>query len=121
MEPIKEIFVKHDMVKMDRQSPLFRLVTLLTFAFLFGVILFPGAGTTQIADCDEKCGENCDDHGESVCNCIDCPLITIVFEIPCSGREPLQTIQFYSIINRSIDVECEFFDRLDRPPRPLLS
>ncbi len=94
------------------RTAIFRFVAGLTIVFLFAVMLLPTEAGALETDCDD-----CNDHGESVCGCIGCPPVTLAYEMPLPEYD--QTLNFlaYYLINSSTDFKCDFFDRLDRPPR----
>ncbi|MCP4704446.1 MAG: hypothetical protein GY865_07535 [candidate division Zixibacteria bacterium] len=100
---------------------IFRFVAVLTMIFMIGVMLFPAIAGTLETDRDEcKDCENCDDcknHDNTVCGCIGCPSITLAYEIPLQVFDPILNVLAYDIINISNDFKCNFFDRLDRPPK----
>ena len=105
------------MLKTIRNPSSFHFILALSFVFILGIFFLPTMSGAEVADCDK----GCDDHGESVCGCLGCPPVTIVCEIPYREHNPRQTVHLYSIFNCSIDLEREFFDRLDRPPQIFLS
>lgn len=100
------------MLKTGHKSVFFSLVLALSFVFLFGILLLPTVTGTQEADCDD-----CNDHGKSVCGCFGCPPVTLAYDMPLPDYSPAMNVLAYNTTNISNDFKCDFFDRLDRPPR----
>jgi len=108
------------MSKKDYKIVLFRFVTALTLVLLLAVPLLPTVISVQKSDCKKECGDNCKDHGKSVCGCIGClpasiGYVTNIFE----DSYTLKVIEC-SVIDSYIDIEYELPTRLDRPPRTIL-
>ncbi len=103
------------MAKNKHKTIIFRFVAGLTIIFLFGAMLFPAIAETLESDCDDC--DDCNDHGKSVCGCFGCPPVTLAYEMPLPDYSPVLNVLAYNRINISNDFKCDFFDRLDRPPR----
>lgn len=104
------------MAIIDGKTVLFRFVTTLTFVLLFGVLLLPSVITPQVVDCDD----NCTAPYESVCICIGCTSIVLGIENLLPTYSHARNVLAYSIITPSIDIQSEWRDRVDRPPKALL-
>ncbi|MBU8933438.1 MAG: hypothetical protein KOO62_05470 [candidate division Zixibacteria bacterium] len=122
MEPIRGFGVEAIMAEKDCKTILFRFVAALTLVLLLVAPLLPAPTGAQVSACDDC--DDCDDHddgdGESVCGCIGCLPVTVACVSDFSEDSYTLDAITYSIINPFIDIECEFFDRVDRPPQTLL-
>jgi len=88
-----------------------------SLAFFFGFLVLPTLSGIEHCDCEN----GCDDHGSPVCDCIGCFPVSPACEVLVLGLNPVVHVSSLSTIDRDNGHKCEFFDRLDRPPRFPLS
>lgn len=82
---------------------------------LLVIVAFLTSGYVEAfaGDCDEGCLEYC----ASVCGCFNCPppLVTIV--MAHSNQVVLPVILSWSALGLNLELEQEWFEGIDRPPR----
>ena len=106
------------MDKNTHKIAILRFVAGLTVALLFGVLLLPIVAGALGTDCDtcDDCDE-CKDCEKSVCACVVCPPVTLAHEVHIVEHDHTLNVRSYDILDPSDNFNCDFFARLDRPPR----
>jgi hypothetical protein len=104
------------MLKSFQKSELFRFLFGMGLIFVFGILILPVVTEAQEFECEQEC----DDHAESVCDCIGCVPTSPACEISALDFSHSLNITSFSFADHNDGSKFELVDRLDRPPQDLL-
>lgn len=105
------------MSKKNCKEVLYRFATILTCVMLLAVLLLPAVISSQESGCKDACGNDCEDHGESVCGCFGCLPTTVGYVTNIFDDGYSMNVITCSIIDHSMEIEYGFLTRVDRPPQ----
>jgi len=97
------------------------LIRRLVSALLIIVLLSAALPQPTLAESPEcKCEGCCEDHENTECSCIGCPLVLLANVVSVLEISYLPDTSNFSHACHHNMLKCDFYDRLDRPPQFLL-